>query len=530
MHSETEFWQVEVKGQVYHTNIDELRQWISDGAVLRDDKVKRGNLRWLEAGRIPSLISFFNAKDLGTPSSTSASSVTYSNSANVNLDETAEHKNLNVADVSQNAFTVSNHESSCANHFGEEARYECDSCASKLCGECPNRYGSVRTCPNCGSFCTEITKIEIKQIQATRSESKNSLGFGFVDFGKALKYPFKFKTSFVAGGTMFAFFTLGQTASAIGGIFMICAAIFCAMLSNMLTFGILANTVENFSQGKIDRNFMPSFDDFELWKDVIQPFFLSIGAYLVSFGILIIIVIGAVWYVAGTVRDTVQNQSVSMVSPQARRDLQSARSTAIAEQVRKAADDKGLFENGEDPDQSTIAEMQTPVNDEEKEFQDLQEMIDEHRKGQLTSIVGEMPEDQNAEFLGMLGNLAGVAIPFVLLAFIALLWGAFFFPAACLVAGYTRSFSATINPMNGLDTIRRLGFDYAKILGFGIVLIVGAGIVSAIVSAILSPFNMPMFGNIPAKFLLSFITFYISIVFSVSLGFAMYRNMDRLKA
>ena len=60
-----EFWQAEVLGQIYETNLSELGQWITEGAVMPTDKVKRGNLRWIEAGKIPLLLPFFNAKESG---------------------------------------------------------------------------------------------------------------------------------------------------------------------------------------------------------------------------------------------------------------------------------------------------------------------------------------------------------------------------------------------------------------------------------------------------------------------------------
>ena len=55
---------------------------------------------------------------------------------------------------------------------------------------------------------------------------------------------------------------------------MLAGAIVCFMCANMLSFGVLANVVENFSQGKIGGNFMPSFDDFSIWDDVVHPFFV----------------------------------------------------------------------------------------------------------------------------------------------------------------------------------------------------------------------------------------------------------------
>ncbi len=60
-----DFWQAEVLGQIYDTNFAEMTQWITDGALMPTDKVRRNNLRWLEAGKVPTLLPFFNAKEHG---------------------------------------------------------------------------------------------------------------------------------------------------------------------------------------------------------------------------------------------------------------------------------------------------------------------------------------------------------------------------------------------------------------------------------------------------------------------------------
>src|SRR5688572_29366148 len=62
-----EIWQVEVGGQVYEAPFGELGNWIGEGSLLPEDKVRKGNLRWIEARRVPSLIPFFNAKEKGMP-------------------------------------------------------------------------------------------------------------------------------------------------------------------------------------------------------------------------------------------------------------------------------------------------------------------------------------------------------------------------------------------------------------------------------------------------------------------------------
>ena len=71
------------------------------------------------------------------------------------------------------------------------------------------------------------------------------------------------------------------------------------MLANTLTFGILANTVRNMAQGKLGLNFMPSFEEFSLWDDVMHPFFLSIGVYISSFGPIIALIAVTFFFLAG---------------------------------------------------------------------------------------------------------------------------------------------------------------------------------------------------------------------------------------
>src|SRR3954470_5594946 len=73
----SELWEVEANGEVLSTHFDVLASWIADGAVLRMDRVRRGNLRWIEAGKVPSLVEFFNAKDSAEPAKPIIATVSY---------------------------------------------------------------------------------------------------------------------------------------------------------------------------------------------------------------------------------------------------------------------------------------------------------------------------------------------------------------------------------------------------------------------------------------------------------------------
>jgi hypothetical protein len=51
----------------YEAAFAELGDWIGEGSLLPQDKVRKGNLRWIEARRVPNLVPFFNAKEQGLP-------------------------------------------------------------------------------------------------------------------------------------------------------------------------------------------------------------------------------------------------------------------------------------------------------------------------------------------------------------------------------------------------------------------------------------------------------------------------------
>lgn len=59
-------WQAEIDETVRTLTFDELAVLISSGMLLRGNKVRRGNLRWLEAGRVPALDAYFAYADAKT--------------------------------------------------------------------------------------------------------------------------------------------------------------------------------------------------------------------------------------------------------------------------------------------------------------------------------------------------------------------------------------------------------------------------------------------------------------------------------
>ncbi len=575
-----EMWQIEVGGQVYEASFVEMTEWIAEGSLQPEDKVRKGNLRWIEARKVPTLTTFFNAKQKGLPPpvvvTTSAPAARHdpAGSAAENVvSNTASSTVVQPSAPVTQSFVNSSPQSAnvCQRHPELASVFVCNDCGNGFCKGCPSAYGgSVRICPSCGGMCAKLDEVKKSNDAAVQHRIALEKGFGFADFSVALGYPFKFGTSLVFGALMFMFFSLGQSASALGGIFMIVAAIFCFMLANMLTFGILANTVDNFSQGRIGLDFMPSFEDFSIWDDVLHPFFLSIGAYVASFGAFIVVLLVGLYFVisamtaqmnaqqkqlenlpgtpyysardtfeqskdVNAVVDTVRQQNEERLKRQidtSRQNEESLkRQEAIASGNVSAGEDIESGNVPTDPVESTTADSSTPpvVDDTEVMVKEADELLNRTRKAQLESTFGKTPETQQAEYAQMVKGFLTLAAPFVILAAITLIWGLFYFPAACAVAGYTRSFFATINPLVGLDTIRRLGLDYVKILFMGFLLLAASGLVGAVLGMIFVPFDMPGFGNLPAKAIGSLFAFYLWIVFSCVLGFAIYKASDRLK-
>jgi hypothetical protein len=501
--AQSEIWQVEVGGQVYEAGADVLAEWISEGALQPHDMVRRGNLRWIEAGKVPHLALCFRNKTRNTASRVEVSTTAY-----------------------QPQTTAG-----CANHTDREGRFICSGCGQALCRDCVKTFGSsVMICAACGVMCKPIVEFQ-KQSQTENFRAASiAQGFGFSDFGEAVCYPFKFKASLVIGAAMFMFFSLGRSASGFGGIHMAAAGLFSLMLANMLAYGVLSHTVIRFSQGQIGGNFMPEFEDFSIWDDVLHPFFLSIGVYISSLGPFILVFVVGLYFVLSTV--TGQMETV-------RTNLETTPGTLyynVRDTVEQSDQVKDVLKESEKINKQRLEAQQNaengtapPAVDQEQEIQRIDKMIAENQRRELESVMGKSPETRERESAAMIAGFLKLAAPIVVIGFIALAWGLFYFPAACIVAGYSQSFVEAINPLVGLDTIRRMGLNYFKVLGMELLLLFAFAAVASVISLILSPFDLPGFGNLPASAIQSVIWFYLVIVFACILGLAMFKSSDRLR-
>ena len=127
-----------------------------------------------------------------------------------------------------------------------------------------------------------------------------------------------------------------------------------------------------------------------------------------------------------------------------------------------------------------------------------------------------------------LTTIASVGIGVIL----AGLWAIFYYPMALLVSGYTGEFLATINPVVGIATMTRLGFDYAKAYFMCLGVFILEFFIESSVAVIGSASEVATNTIIQAiAYLLQYIiqgaiSFFASMVVAALLGLVLYKRPD----
>lgn len=135
--------------------------------------------------------------------------------------------------------------------------------------------------------------------------------------------------------------------------------------------------------------------------------------------------------------------------------------------------------------------------------------------GIIRAMMGRLYED-SAE-ASSAQTQAAVAIGAALIAGI---WGLLYYPMALLVAGFTQSFVAVLNPLVGLDTIKRMGGTYGLVFVMYLVLALGTGLINVVVKTV-----MP---GIIALAVTSPLEVVFSLVLSYVLGISLFKCSDKL--
>ena len=366
----------------------------------------------------------------------------------------------------------------CYAHPQLAPRYVCRVCQTPMCQTCAKYVegGSVALCPLCGDFCNDYQQV----YQQARSRVRKASGFGLGDFGEAVGYPFRNLVGLVGISIFYSILSLGGIKGQI--------------IAFVVIFGCMSLVIKQMAWGRTDRGFLPDFSAMSLWDDVAVPCFLGLGITIVTLGPAIVLGLALLF---GLVNGGPEKKTL-------------AEEAARVEQEQVGND------------AATLMDPNASAEEVERAHANLNRA---RSAGMPGADEGAAANDGLARTL--VERLAG-SIVLVLLLLVALVWAFFYYPMALIVAGYTEDFWAVVNPAVGFDTIRRMGLNYVKVFLMYAAVQVFTVVAGLVVSFALSAFNMPLVGNIPARFVEGGINFYTSLVIAALLGLALYKSSDRL--
>lgn len=481
MNAKNETWQVMCADGTFEIDLEGLKEWVAEGRILATDKVRKGNLRWIEAGRAPVLRQSFDPVMAWQGSPVASFAVSEAVPAQMAQAEPQ------TADFHEESFAQEHEEDTqsgfdsfvesralqakdCYFHVGVEPKYICVSCATTFCGDCTRFTSRIAICSLCGELCKLYE--EVREKSARRLQ--RNVSFGFVDFSKALSYPFKNLVGLLFGALLYALLQLGGLKGQI--------------LAYAILFGCISIVINKMVAGRMDGNFLPDLSAFSFWDDVLMPMFLGLGVTIITIGPALLLCLALI---LGVVNSVGQSRSATAGGIQQSQTL-------------------------------TSEDMDEVLEDPKVQGQDgLRKKMEEVRERKMEA---ERADSQMSVLRSLFG-LPALLIPVLLLA---LAWAVFYYPMALSIAGYTEDFWSVINPMVGLDTIRRMGATYFKAFGMYLIIQFAGSILNIITYFVLAPFDLPFLGNLPAHFVGGAITFYTSLVLACVLGLALYKSADKL--
>ncbi len=517
MQQQREIWQVMVEGQIYEADFNTLVQWHAEGCFHPTDSVRKEGRNWIEAGKVPTLIRIFRGQTqmgqpqfpppvaqqfvpsvVQQPSGTASFNPQATNPQPANtVSNVGNTDNPYHAGVNGNTYQTANYQAQsgnqhyqqqnpgwqippppivmsgcCMNHPQTIAKYICRMCSNLFCVACPKKMGvNVMICPACGDICKSYEQLKKK----SELNNMKSQGFGLEDLGRALAYPFKFPAAFIGGALVYAIFLFG--------------GLFGWIIANMILFGCVVVVIRQVAWGRMDRNFIANIGDNGIFEDLFKPGFLGFGATFISWGPFILAIVLLIWTVMDTGMKVAQQQTAEM-----QKQMQES------EQSRE-------FRDISDPSAQSEKGFEAPKSYGDDGFPN------DKKQGAMPYYVREMVKR---------------SVPIMILALVGFIWAIFYYPMALTVAGYTQDFLSTINPLVGIDTMKRMGLTYFKAFGMYIVIAIIAGAMNIIVAIVTMPFSTPPFGNIPKNLIESALTYYTYLVIACLLGLALFKSSDKL--
>lgn len=498
MSAQPEVWRVSTPEGIFETDLETLKQWIVEGCVLPTDRVSKGNLSWIEAGRVPKLKGAFDGDMRPAPKPATPSFESFFASTKTSSNSTFSSSQLSsttpaptrvepveavapVEPFEPVATPAAPATNVCQNHPEATPEYVCRMCGAVFCKACPKMVGGkVAVCPLCGDLCREYRAVTEK---AARIEIQSS-GFGMEDFVRAIRYPLQHKVALLSGALIYGFLLLiGFRGS---------------VLAWVILFGCMSHVISQVAWGRLHRSFMPDFSAFSLWDDLVLPIFLGFGIMIVSWGPLIVLVFALIFGV-----------------------------------LSGGGADAASFGGGDHVAESTAPDFDVLTDPEA----DPAKLAEENKKLEALrpgAQVAQEAEEARADASDPLGAFRdflpylGAGSAMVILFLLFFVWGFFYHPMAFAVAGYTQSVGSVLNPLVGLDTIRRMRGTYFKAFAMVILVQIIGLVVGAIISMVTAPLALPFMGNVAGNFINATFTFYFNLVIACILGLALFKCADRL--
>jgi hypothetical protein len=446
-------------------------------------------MNWIDAGKAPMLRAAFAGErvPIGTPAAADPAetfSVPASETHTTQVTAQPDSADFGEAACDPNSFAHSSGSPEhCINHPDVATKYVCWSCIKGYCYHCANFVtgSKIPLCALCGDLCKEYA-VERSKVQ--REQFQDS-GFGFDDFARALRYPLQHKVALFFGAGLYGLMLLAGFRGRI--------------IASVLMFGCVSHVISNVAWGRLHKSFMPDFGEFSVWDDVAVPIGLGIGITIVTWGPAIVLILALIFGVVS-----------SGFSP----------ATALQPQS----------DNSEQLTQEDLGVLMDPNADPTKQAE-ASKKLDQLRPGHEINKEAERSKQQLNDpmaDLKMLLSYLRAPILIVLLLLVAIGWAIFYYPMALAVAGYTQTFTSVVNPLVGIDTIKRMGLTYFKAFGLVLMIQIVGGIIGIIVAIILSPFALPFVGNLPAMFIDGSLTFYFNLVIACLLGLSLFKCADSL--
>ena len=301
----------------------------------------------------------------------------------------------------------------CVNHSTLRSEAVCPVCKKGFCRDCCRSVQTAFICNECDGLCLPPDRYAQRHL-GVKQRSRSMLE----ELPTILTYPFVDRVSFmILGIIVWVFSALGSFAMMYGGG----ALLFSQGLMMAYSFSAMARV----SVGNM-KSYLPEINDI---YDLIKPLWLGLAALLISsIGIIALLFLypGATLFQFG---------------PGAESEEEMFSSNAVYAQL---SPDLVVPVQGED-------ETSEEEESEDEEVADEEEGEEEETEDRESPLLSEESDYEDYD---------GFPMYVTFLLILAFAWKLFYGPAALAVAGVSQSFLQTLNPLVGLDTIRRLGSVY----------------------------------------------------------------------